>query len=570
MLMKRGVLKIVEKQGSKWVWSFFSTKHLYWFLAVYFVPMMTAQVIVSSVSTALFNATMLFLLTITIQTAIDLEKLQSRISYLSLFQYFNKAGTQIPMPTPKKSDMAPYITFIGGLVVGVVFLGFSHHSFVYYELLGIISMVMAFLVMLQFDLYESPLFWVYVLAKAPSWVMVGLDMTCALIPFLSSSPLTFLRNPLLTLSLFEGFDFDVNIITLLQCASHLCLLVYTIKYVKFTYSSLGHHFLFFGWFVLCRHFISSSSPFHLVLILTSPLAFPFYSIGFLISPLYFLYFYGFAPPFFYSIASIGIVVVLAVFVMASVKIKRIWWMNISIEYIILLFMGFCVFLMMFLSAWYTSLYQVAQPLPTVSVGEYRQYCGPENWVDGNMVQAQINCMHLKNRLFRSDADVKSVGIAKAQDTMATSISFLPKFLERALACHLGKFEAMCGDRTDDSTCINTGCHFQHSLTYTFKIELEIPIEEVKTTLLVSHHHMEFVSKLKSGTSLQFDATFVDGMGSDHLTLQAVSLSAFGLADTQNLDRERNEDMKKSLMSVFFRSVKNSFIVLLEIFFGYAT
>lgn len=568
--MKQGVLKVVEKQGSKWVWSFFSTKHLYWFLAVYFVPMMTAQVIVSSVSTALFNATMLFLLSITVQSAIDLEKLQSRISYLSLFQYFNKAGTQIPMPAPKKSDMAPYVTFIGGLVVGVVFLGFSDHSFVYYELLGTISMVMAFLVVLQFDLYESPLFWVFVLAKAPSWIMVGLDITCALMP-LPSPSLTSLRSPLWTLSLFEEFDFDVNIVTLLQCSVHLCLLVYAIKYSKFSYSSLGHHFLFFGWFVLCRNFISSSSPLHLVLISTSPLMFPFYSIGFLLSPLYFLYFYGLSPPFFYSVASIGVVVLLAVFVMATFRVKRVWWMSISIEYVVLLFMVFCFLSTMFLSSWYTSLYQVARPLPTVSVGEYGRYCGPGNWVDGNTVQTQINCMHLKNRLFRSDAaNVKSVGISKVQDTLASSISFLPKFLERALACHLGGFEPMCGDRTDVSTCIDTGCHFQHSLTYTFKIELEIPVEGVKTTLLVSHHHMDFVSKLRSGTSLQFDATFVDGMGSDHLTLQAVSLSAFGLEDTQNLERERNEDMKKSLMSVFIRSVKNSIIVLLDIFFGYAT
>lgn len=567
--MKRGVLKIVEKQGSKWVWSFFSTKHLYWFLAVYFVPMMTAQVIVSSVSTALFNATMLFLLTITIQSAIDLEKLQSRIAYLSLFQYFNKAGTQIPMPTPKKSDMVPYIIFIGGLVVGVVFLGFSHHSFVYYELLGIISMIMAFLVVLQFDLYESRLFWVFMLAKAPSWIMVGLDITCALLPFPSPS-LTSLRNPLWTLSLFEGFDFDINIITLLQCSIHLYLLIYTIKYGKFAYSSLGHHFLFFGWFVLCRNFVSSSSPLHLVLISTSPLMFPFYSIGFLLSPVYFLYYYGFTPPLLYSAASIGIVVGVAVFVMVSIKVKRMWWMSLSIEYVVLLFMVFCFLLLMFLSSWYTSLHQFSRPLPTVSVGEYRQYCGPRNWVDGNMVQTQINCMHLENRLFRSNADVKSVGISKVQDTMASSINFLPIFLERALACHLGEFEPMCGDRVDVSTCINTGCHFQHSLTYTFKIELDIHVEDVKTTLLVSHHHMDLVSKLKSGTSLQFDATFVNGMGSDHLTLQAVSLSAFGLEDTQNLERERNEDMKKSLLSVFIRSVKNSVIVLLEIFFGYAT
>lgn len=561
--MKREVLKLVEKRGSRWLWSFFSTKHFYWFLAVYFVPMMTIQVIVSSVSTALFNATMLFLLIVTIQTGIHLEVVQSRIEYLSLFQYFNKAGGLIKIPEVSRSDAAHYITFVGGVVMGFVFLGFSNHSFVYYELLAIISAVVSAMVVLQFDLYDSPLLWCCVLAKSPSWLVLGLEKLYSLVGYPTPQLLNSINEPYWTLPLFGELNFDVNLVTVLQVALHLGIMV--VFFAKWK-DNLGPHVLFLGWFVLCRNFISFSSAAHLAIISTTVVLFPFYTLAFFLSPLYFVYHYGLSPPFYYSITSIAIVGVVAALVVLIFNHRQEWWLNLSIEYVLLMVLVACFFLVMFLSGWYSSIYRVPEPLPIVSMDEYIRYC---DLVEGNSVQTQINCMHLKGRAFQGDGQVESVRISKTQNSMADSIQFLPHFLEMALTCHLGKWEPMCGNHADMSTCIHTGCHFQHSLTYTFEIKMKLSVGDVKATVLVSHRYMDFILKLEKGAMLQFDAIFVDGMGSDHLTLHAQSLSAFGLSNTRNLDKEKELEVKKSMWLVFLQSVKNSISILLEIFFGYA-
>lgn len=567
-LMKRGVLKLVERRGSRWLWSFFSTKHFYWFLAVYFVPMMTIQVIVSSVSTALFNATMLFLLVVTVKTAINSEVVQSRIEYLSLFQYFNKVEGRIKMPV--LSNVAHYITFVGGVVVGVVFLGFSYHSFVYYELLAFISMIVSSLVVLQFDLYESPLLWLGVLAKSPGWLVLGVEKVCSLFGYPVPQLLNSMREPIWRISLFDELYFDINAVTIFHVIFHLCVLLVLLVKWRSVFRSPGPHILFFGWFVLCRNFISNSNATHLVVVFTVVVLFPFYTLAFFLSPFYFLYYYTISPPLYYSLASIGIIAVTATLIALTFKYKRDWWLNLSIEYVLLLCLAACICLVMFLSGWYASVF-AAEPLPPVSLEEYNKYCGPGNWMGGNMVQTQIDCMHLQGRVWSSRADVESVSISRVQNSMADSIAFLPYSLERALTCYLGKSDPMCGDRTGMSTCIYTGCHFQDSLTYTFKVELKIPLghETIEATMLVSHRYKDFIAKLQSGASLHFDAVFMEGMGSRHLTLQAQCLSALGLDNTRNLDKEKEMEIKKSIVSVFLRSVKNSVMMIMEIFFGYA-
>lgn len=223
-------------------------------------------------------------------------------------------------------------------------------------------------------------------------------------------------------------------------------------------------------------------------------------------------------------------------------------------------------LVLFLSAWYGSVFQVMSPLSKVSMEEYREYCGSQNWIDGNMVQTQINCVHLQGRVLSGQGEVETVSISETVDTRANSLKLFPYFLQRAITCHLGRYVPMCGDHTDMSTCVYNGCHFQHVLTYTFKVKLNI--ESMKATLLVSNHHKDFVLNLRSGMTLHFNATFVEGMGSDELILRAVFLDAAGLDDTQSLQEEREEEIRMGMLSTLVQSVKNSIVVVLEIFFGY--
>lgn len=572
-LIKGEVLKVVEKRGSRWLWSFFSTKQFYWFLAVYLVPMLTVQVIVSSISTALFNATIVFLLIATVQTVINSEVVESRIEYLSLFQYFNKHKGPIKMPVLDNSGASYYVEFIGGVAMGVVFLGFSNHSFVYYELLAFISMIVSALVLLQYDLYESPFLWLCVLAKAPSWLTLGMEKLCSLVGQPPPRLLNFMREPILTIPLLDELFFDVNSVTLLQIFFHLCVLVVFLAKLKDKFRNPGPHILFLGWFVLSRNFIAMSSATHLAVVSTFVVLFPFYALAFFLTPFYFLLYYGLSPPFYYSLESIGIMAVVAMLIWFSYKRKKEWWMNLSIEYVLLLCLAACFCVVMFLSGWYASVFNVTKPLPSVSLEEYADYCGPGNWVNGNSIQTQINCVHMQGRVMNGHADVDTISISSIQNSRADSILFLPYFLERAIACHLGKSEPMCGDHANMSTCVYTGCHFQHSLTYTFEIKLVVPLSShssIKATMLVSHRYKDFVMKLESGFSLRFNATLVDGMGSGHLTLQARSLSAPELENTRDLDKEKESEVRDGMWSVFLQSIKNSAMMIFEVFFGYAT
>lgn len=551
------------------MWSAFSTKQLYWLLAVYFLPMMTVQVIVSSVSTALFNAAVVFMVLVTMQIAINSERLQTRMEYVSLFQCFNKTGVQIQLPLPK-SDAVHYVTFILGLLVAMLSLGFSNHSFIYYEALVIVSAVVSFLVMMEFDLYESKLFLLLMLAKSLSWVVLVAEKMCSLFPISLPRFLVWLKTPLWTSAWF-GFGFVINPLSLLQLTLHVLLIFDQLKRLdwKTFLSVLGPHILFFCWFTLCRYFVSNSSAFHLAIMSTGIVVFPLTTVIFLLSPWFFLWRYGFTPPFFYSLASVSLSGALSAFVAITFKRWRSWWLSLPIEYVVLGLLGLLFGLALFLSAWYGSVFEVTTPLPQVSLDKYKEYCGPENWVGGNTVQTQINCVHLRGRVLGSEGVVESVSVLESVDARANSLKLFPRFLQRAITCHLGSYNPMCGDKEDMVTCVYNGCHFQHDLTYTFKVKLKLPIKGVGATLLVSNHHKEFILNLRSGMSLQFNATFVDGMGSESLTLKAVFLNADGLDDTLSLEKEREEEIKMGMLSTLVGSVKDCVSILLEIFGGYA-
>ena len=571
-LIKRDVLRTVEKRSSKWLWSTFTTKQLYWLLAVYFLPMMTLQVIVSSVSTALFTGAIAFMVLITMQIAINSEKLQTQIEYLSLFQFFNKEGTQI-QPHLRKSDVIHYVTFLVGLAVAIVTLGLSNHSFIYYEALVIVCVVVSFLIVMEFDLYESPLFYFFALAKMPSWVMVGIEKFCSLVSIPVPSYMMWFRTPQWTLLSFYGCSFEISPLTIVQVGVHIFLIATQLRGMSWKrfLSELGPLLLFLCWFVLTRYFIVQSSAYHLFLMSVGILAFPLTTFSFLVSPFLFWYWYGFfTAPFYYSVAAVVISAIFSAFVIFSYKHKRSWWMSLSLEYVVLGVFVILLGLVLFLSAWYASVFQVSTPLPTVSWQEYTDYCGPQKGDGKNIVQTQINCMHLQGRVVSASGEVRSVKISEAVDNRANSLKLFPYFLQRAITCHLGQYDPMCGDRTDMSTCVYNGCHFQHDLMYTFKIELNIPYKRIsyKASLLVSHHHKEFVMKLTEYMVLDFNATFVEGMGSDSLVLRAIFLDAEGLDDTQSLEKEREEEIHAGMLSTFLQSVKNSIAIVLEIFFGY--
>ena len=573
-IIRRGVLRSVERQGAKWLWSTFTLKHFYWLVAAYLLPMMTIHAIISSVSTTLFTGGMLAMVLITIQIAIDSEKLHTRFEYLSLFQYFSKDGVQIKVK-PQSSHFIHYGNFLVALLLSLVTLGFSSQSFVNNEVYVAVSLVVLFVVLLQFSLYESLLWFQLLLARSPSWIVLGLEKISFLLGVPSPQFILHFKKPLFSLPLYYGLTFDFNLLSFVQVFIHLLLMTKSLRHLesKSFLSVHGPQLIFTCWFVLCRNFVDNSDPVLLFGMFISTLSivvmFPLSFLLFLGSPIIFFFFYGFTPPFYYSIAFVIMVIVFFILAGLVFKYLKSVWMSLSLDYVMLIVIGLAVPLIMFMSGWYASLYKPLVPLPSVSMEQYLDYCGPDNWNDKNIVQTQINCIHLKDRVFSSHGVVESVKISGVVDSMADSFKLLPTSVQSALICHIGKSTPMCGNREDMSTCVQNGCHFHDTLSYTFEVKLNFQIESIKAKLIVSHQHKDFILKLKSGSSLQFNATFQEGMGSDLLTLQALHLSS-DYGDTQQLKEEKEKEMKEKLSYNLLKSLKNTAAILLEILLGYTT
>ncbi len=567
-VMKKEILKTVERRGVKWLWSTFSTKHFYLLIGAYFLPMMTLQFIISSVTTALFTGAILAMLLITIQIAVNSEKYQIRMDYLSLFQYFNGPELRIDIKMPK-SDLVYYGNFFLALVVALGTSGFSNKDVINSELLVVLCVFVAFVIFLQFDLYESKLAYLLIVAKAPSWVLLVLEKLYLLLGYPSDDLLSWSRL------LLPGMGFSISVVSLLQIAAHLYLIVSQLKDLEWKtfFSFHGPHLLFLCWLVLCRNFVSEADPATMLKITTTIALIPVYTFVFLSSPLYFLYFYGFTPPFFYSFFFVALVALFGVVLLYLYVYMKSLWIAISLDHVLLLVMVLLIPLLLYLSSWYASMYQ-PPPLPPVTTDQYVEYCGPGNWNDGNMIQTQINCFHLKDRVFSSQGEIESIRISKVVNGMSDSINFLPSPLQAAITCYAGDCKPMCGDRKDMSTCINKGCHFMQHQIYTFEIILKVLIsggtEALKAKLSVSGKYKDFLMKLTSGSRIEFSALFVEGMGSDQLTLKAEHLS-YGTEPTEStrgVEKEEEKEMIQNILHKLSDSLQHIVFVILEILVGY--
>ena len=207
----------------------------------------------------------------------------------------------------------------------------------------------------------------------------------------------------------------------------------------------------------------------------------------------------------------------------------------------------------------------------VSVAQYNEYCGVGNWNDtGNMVQTQLDCLHLKDRLFKVGGTVKSVKISEVINDKELSLRSLPFSIQTTLTCLFGLTEPMCGKR-NMTTCIYTGCHFHHSNKYLFEIKLDTKLDDSQQTVSISLTAVDkfrpLMTKLKSGTKLEFNATFVSGMGTGSLTLQLFSVWFEGEFYQLFEDLDEEEAMQH-VQTRLLRSLKVTLQLFLEVLLGY--
>ncbi len=566
-LLYQDSLRWIERQGVKWLWSSFSTKQAYWLIAAYVLPLMTISFIVSSLSTALFTGAMIALMLITLQIGIKSEKLQIKKEYLSLFQHFNKRTFKIEMGPPRQ-DIVHYVNFIIALVVAVFSLEFSYLHPAFYSVLLIISAIAMVLVIFQYNLHEQQLFRHVLITKMPILFIAVLAKISDYVPF---SQVLLDTLVLFQIPLSHDFSLKVSMITVMQVALHIYLMVACLREANWDtfYSTLGPLCLSMCWFTLFKYFLDKSSSLYVLSLIFICASLPFMLslliAVFFASPWVFLYHFGFTAPFFYSCGFVAGITIIFLMLALIWKYLPSFWMNLSLDYVFLLSVIVTIPLLLYLSAWNISLYQLPR-LPPVSLEEYGKYCGPRNW-NVNSVQTQINCVHLEGRVLTAQGMVEHVSISKMVDTMADSIRFLSASFQRSLTCVLGETQPMCGDLTDASTCSYNGCHFHSSLQYTFEIELRLQNtggKSVLAKLIVSNQYRDTVITLEENSVLKFNATFVSGMGTDILTLQALGLKVDGIPDQHHLEER---EMHQHLLHGFFRSLIKTMILVADVVLG---
>lgn len=467
------------------------------------------------------------------------------------------------------------------MMVHILSIGLAHQIPYMHEILLMVSGLFSIAVFVQFEIYSSPILMVSLAGRLISWFYAFILMIS---PFISVPSFLFvIIEDVVSIPYFGGFTLTINLMSFIQLPLHISI-IFFLLYTKSWYnifSGLGPYVIFICWFVLCRYFFMASSADHLisagVALVTIIGLIPFFPIVFLASPLFFLYLgYGFSSlEFITSLFCVVLGSTLVIVIATNFKsIKEAKWLNIPLEYIFLLLIIFTIPLMILGGHLYARRFDPGA-LKTVTVKQYTEYCGPSNWNNGNMVQTQLNCLHLQDRTFEGQGTVKSVKITKIVNTKAEGLATLPNSLQTTLTCLFGENTPMCGNRKNMTTCVKSKCHFQHSYLFVYEIKVDMPLsnrlENISVALTASNKFKTTVLNLNAGMNVRFNATFLSGMGSNELHLEAVSLllpNGSGGGPGEGSDEEEWNEAMEGVLWKAIRSLKNALFFLLEVLVGY--
>lgn len=582
------LLKTIEKRGVRWIWSYIPTKQFYWLVAIYLVPMLKLNFIVSTIFSAVLAGALIAMIIATLQVAANSMGAFMQQEFITIFQYYSTDSKNKIDPTISQSklitrSMIPYLTFFIAMMVAVFSLGLAHQVPYLNEILAMLAGFFMVGVFLQFEIYSSPVLLASLAGRLLSWIYAFLLVIRQMYPIPEFFFL--IAKNVVSIPFFGGYSFTINLVSFIQFPLHLtivCYLLFTKTWANI-FSGLGPYIICTGWFVLCRNFFSFSSVDHLMF--TGMLGIgliscvPFFPLVFLVSPVYFLYYYGISQEFFISLAFVMIASIGVVFIATKFQqIKEAKWLNIPLEYIYLSQILLAIPVILIGSSLYAKRHDPGT-LPTVTLEQYTEYCGPSNWYGGNMIQTQINCLHLEGRLFESQGTIKNVKISKMVNTHSASLASLPSSLKVTLTCLFGESKPMCGNREDMTTCVPSKCHFQDNYidTMSYEINLDMPLASnkvnVSTTLTVPSKFRASVLNMTAGMNIRFNATFVGGMGSDALHLQAVSVllphsGKGGGTGSEGADQEEWGEAVEGVLWKAARSLRNALYFILEVLVGY--
>ena len=577
---RHSTLKIIERRGVKWLWSSLPTKQLYLLLLAYVLPMIDISFILAAVSSIVFAAAFLAMAIATLQIIVNSEKIDSFKEYSTIFKYFSLPGMQLNTRRLEseliRHSIGPYVTFVVALVFMALSVSLSFQKLLLYELLCIVAGMLSVGVFVHFQIYKSPLVLLSLVPRLLSWMNLFLLLAGSWIPL--PEFLFFTAKQIFSVSLF-GLSLNINLMTLFALPVQLTLVVYLLireSWHNF-YSGLGPYSLFVSWWVLCRNFLVQSSLTHLIgtlvaLTLLLP-AMPFIPVLILGSPLIFLFYYGLSKQFLVSLSVVTLLLVLAVATGVNFKqLKTAKWLRIPFENVILIQVVVTLMLSLVAANMYASTHSPSS-LPVVSVSEYATYCGPLNWRDGdNMVQTQLNCLHLEGRMLQGHGTVVSVKIGRITNDAEMSLRALPSAVQTTMTCLFGSSVPECGERENMTTCIFSKCHFHKNNIYQFEIKANMLLSNdssVSVTLVAATHLQTAVVLLRAGDEIHFNATFVEGMGSDAVALQVSTVVFEGRSYGKTSGEEEEEKSKQYLMTKLVSSLKSMMFLLLEVLFGYS-
>ena len=516
----------------------------------------------------------------TLQMMLTAEKVFSFTEYSSIFQYFSESGKKIDTRKPEvllvQRSVLPCVTFGVSFCITLLTFYLAHQNVIPNEVMCTVSAFFTLAVFFQFECYKSTLLLVSSSSRLLSWLYVFLIVFRDIFPI--PEFLLFVGSAAVSIPFLPGFALKLNLLTLIQFPVQCLVITYFLLHYKWHnfYTGLGPYLLFTSWWVLTRHFFALSSPFYLFLgafgILLLLAIVSFFPVLFLGSPVYFLYFYGLSRPFF---VSVGVVVCLIVLLLLlgkfSRKLMEAKWLNVSFDSLLLLQVLLSIPAILMAASWVTYYYTPTN-IPAVTLTQYSEYCGPHNWAGNNMVQTQLDCLHLTERTLMASGRVQAVKIQQVSNNYELSLRSFPGIIRAALTCMLGDLEPMCGGRSDMETCKMefTGCHFHRTVTYTFAIDLNVglspedPLQKVSVTLQASNSFAEMVKNFTVGNFLEFNATFVSGMGSDQLVLQLVSLNGH----IAGRDEESVQDTVQLFVRQVMNSCTNTLALLFDVLLGY--
>ena len=118
--VKNVLLKTIERRGLRWIWSYIPTKQFSWLIAIYFIPMLTLNFIISTIFSAVFAGALIAMIIATLQVAANSMGAFMQQEFVTIFQYFSTDTRNKIDPTISRSklinrSMIPYLTFFVAL-----------------------------------------------------------------------------------------------------------------------------------------------------------------------------------------------------------------------------------------------------------------------------------------------------------------------------------------------------------------------------------------------------------------------------------------------------------------------